>query len=140
LPSFRVQAKEVHIDDIFHQQEISRAGVPENCLDPSNIKELSDSGKVFDIGSEGKIILIAIYFLGFAQVGLDVDEVRLKGLDGEEVGAHIDVDCMVEHLVPVWNEDLAARVGADHVVACSEEVLEVFEFVFAGEVAEDEVS
>lgn len=72
------------------------------------------------------------------KVRLDVDQMRLKGFESEEVMAKTDIDCMVEHLVFLRDDYLAPGVCSCHVVSEAEEVFEVFESVLTGKVAEDE--
>jgi hypothetical protein len=61
----------------------------------------------------------------------------VQGLDGYKIMAGAYVGRVVHHLIPFWQHDLAARVTADDVVAQPEEVLEVFESVFAWQVAKN---
>lgn len=53
--------------------------------------------------------------------------------------ANINIDCMIEHLVLGRKDYLTARVSPDNVVSFPEEVFDIFESVFAGEVAEDQI-
>ena len=77
LTFFRLQSKQLSIDDIFHLQKILRPSVANNSLDPPNIKELSYLREVLHIGSQREIVITIIFSSEFSKVGLYVDQMRV---------------------------------------------------------------
>ena len=77
FPFFRLQPKQLSIDNIFHLQKILGPSIADNSLDPSNIKELSYLRKVLHIGSQRKIVITIIFSSEFSKVSLYVYQMRV---------------------------------------------------------------
>ena len=74
---FRKQSKKLSVYYIFHSEKVRGLGISDDCFDSSDVKELSDSRQIFDIDWKWeKIITIVLSFV-FAEICLDVDEMRV---------------------------------------------------------------
>lgn len=139
FPLSQSPSKRRLINYVSHHNQLMMRHCSNDSLDPPNEEELAYLWDVLRIQSQHKKVVRLRIAMKLCQVALDVYEMGMQCLDGDEVEADADVGDIVGQLVLRWHDYLATRIAAYDVVAPPQEVPQVFQLVLAGKAQQRQV-